>query len=143
MRIQKYSIVSEPTEQETFKVKSSKVVADYLRTIWNDSFDYQESFYVLTLDNALNVVGYRCISTGGTTATIVEPKFVAKFAIDSLCRSVILAHNHPSGNLSPSAQDKELTARIKEGLKLFDISVTDHVILTAESHYSFADEGYI
>jgi len=73
--------------------------------------------------------------------TVVEPKVVAKYAVDSLCSGVIIAHNHPSGNLNPSDQDIAITKKIKEGLKLFDISLLDHIILTAEGHTSLQELG--
>jgi DNA repair protein RadC len=142
-KIKKLSIVSEPTSEDTFIIKNSDEAIVYLKKIWNDSFDWQESFYILTLDRKCRVSGYRCISMGTTCATLVCPKIVAKFAIESLCHGIILAHNHPSNNLYPSEEDKKLTKKVKEGLGLFDIVVLDHIILTKDSYYSFVEEGLL
>ena len=86
------------------------------------------------------VTSYAKISQGGTSATVVDPKIIAKYAVDDLCSSVILVHNHPSGNKEPSQPDKDLTKKIKTGLRMFDIGVLDHIITTKDSYTSFADE---
>ncbi|MEP1088659.1 MAG: JAB domain-containing protein, partial [Algoriphagus sp.] len=81
------------------------------------------------------------ISSGGTAGTVVDVKLVYAAAIKANSSSVILAHCHPSGNLLPSEQDKRLTQRIKKAGEILDIPVLDHLIMTAEGYYSFADEG--
>ena len=91
------------------------------------------------LDRSNNTVGYAKISQGGIVGTVVDLKIIAKYCIDSLCSSVILAHNHPSGNLTPSMQDKQITKKIKDGLNLLEITTFDHLIITEESYYSFSD----
>ena len=83
------------------------------------------------------------ISQGGISGTVVDTKIIAKYCVDTLCSAVILAHNHPSGNLNPSTQDIKITRKIKEGLELLDVKVLDHVILTSDSYYSFADENIL
>jgi DNA repair protein RadC len=75
--------------------------------------------------------------------TVVDIKLIAKYAIDCLASGVILAHNHPSGNLKPSNEDLAITKRIKEGLKTLDIQVLDHIILTSDGYLSFGDEGIL
>jgi DNA repair protein RadC len=83
------------------------------------------------------------VSSGGLTGTIVDVRIVLGTALKAAATSIILAHNHPSGNLHPSQEDFNLTKRIKEAAKFMDITVIDHLILTDENYYSFADEGQI
>lgn len=141
----RYSIVAERIEgYEPFKVESSSSIVGFLRGIWEDMVT-QETFYLVLLDNQLRVLGYKLVGKGGLTSTVVDPAVVARYALmEGTCKSVILAHNHPSGKLSPSQPDRDITRRIKEGLSLFDIGVTDHVILSPEGdYYSFADQGVL
>ena len=99
-----------------------------------------ESFYIVFLNRANKPVGYACIGKGGITSTLVDIKIICKYAIESLCTSVILAHNHPAGSLKPSESDINLTKNIKKSLEVFDISILDHIILSDEcSYYSLAD----
>lgn len=98
-----------------------------------------EEFWVLLLSRAGNIIAKERISIGGTAATVVEPKMVMKRGIEHLAASIILVHNHPSGNLNPSPQDDALTKRIKEAGKIMDINIVDHLIITPESYYSYAD----
>ena len=82
--------------------------------------------------------------TGGTTATVVDVKLIAKYAVESLAAAVILCHNHPSGNIQPSPADRSVTDKIKDALKLVDCMVMDHIIISPEGRYfSFGDEGLI
>ena len=93
------------------------------------------------LNQANKTIGYAKISQGGIAGTVVDVRIIAKYAVESLAVSVILAHNHPSGNLKPSEADLIITKKIKEGLKILDIKVFDHIILSADNYYSFEDEG--
>ena len=97
-------------------------------------------FYVVMLNNANNTIGYTKISQGGITGTVVDVRLIAKHALECLATSVILIHNHPSGNSKPSSADKLITEKIKHGLALLDIRVLDHIILTENTYFSFADE---
>ncbi|MDE5607934.1 MAG: DNA repair protein RadC [Muribaculaceae bacterium] len=100
-----------------------------------------EEFWVIHLSRANRVISQDCISRGGTAATVVDIKLVLKSAIDRLSSAIILVHNHPSGNLHPSSQDDNLTARIKKGAELLEIRVLDHIIISPEGYYSYNDEG--
>lgn len=100
-----------------------------------------EEFWVVHLSRANRVISTDCISRGGTGSTVVDIKLVLKSAIDRLASSIILVHNHPSGNLNPSAQDDKLTMRIKNGAEMLDIRVLDHVIIAPTGYYSYNDEG--
>ncbi|MEP0710888.1 JAB domain-containing protein [Algoriphagus sp.] len=124
------------------RVESSRQVYEVFAKAWDqDRIEFVEDFKVMLLSRANRVLGIVTISSGGTAGTIVDVKLVYAAAIKSNSSSVILAHNHPSGNLLPSEQDKRLTQRVKEAGRILDIPVLDHVIMTAEGYYSFADEG--
>ena len=97
----------------------------------------------MLLNRANKTIGYAKISQGGVSGTVVDVKLIAKYAVESLASGVILAHNHPSGNLTPSHQDIALTRKVKEALTLLDSQLLDHVILSADGYKSFADEGIL
>ncbi len=122
------------------KISCSRDSADFIKQFYGEDIEIYESFFILLLNQANQTIGYAKISQGGIAGTVVDIRIVAKYAIESLAFSVILAHNHPSGNLKPSQQDLALTKKIKEGLKLLDINVLDHLILTNDDYYSMADE---
>ena len=136
-----FTIKKNQTEFPQATVKTSKQAADFIRQFYSDDIEIFESCFILLLNRNNVTQGYAKISQGGTAGTIVEPKIVAKYAVDSLCSGVIIAHNHPSGNLNPSDADIAITQRIKEGLNLFDINLLDHIILTANGHTSLAESG--
>lgn len=100
-----------------------------------------EEFWVLLLNRANQVVRPVQISQGGVSGTVVDPKMIFKVAIEHLASSIILAHNHPSGNLTPSQADKDITAKVKQAGKILDLPVLDHLIVTDSAYFSFADEG--
>lgn len=101
-----------------------------------------EEFWVMLLSRSNRVIARECISRGGTAATVVEPKLVFKRAIEHLASSIILVHNHPSGNLNPSPQDDALTRKLKDAGSLMDINVIDHLIIIPNGgYYSYADNG--
>ncbi|TAH40819.1 MAG: DNA repair protein [Bacteroidetes bacterium] len=129
---------------ERRKISSSKDVEVILREIWTDStIELREEFYILLLNRANQLLGWSKIATGGLTGTVCDPRIVFSIALKCLACSVILAHNHPSGNTQPSNSDIQLTKNLVAGGKLLEISVLDHLILTKDSVYSFADEGII
>ena len=100
-----------------------------------------EEFWILMLNQAHHIMGKQRISTGGVTGTVVDSKMVFQPAIETLATSIILVHNHPSGNLIPSQADIELTRKLKEGGKFLDVQVLDHVIMAHSGYFSFNDEG--
>lgn len=139
----KISLVREASPFHSAKLKQSTHVAEYARKFYETDIAIYESFYVIYLNRANNVIGFIKLSQGGTAGTVADPKIIMKYAIDLLASCVICIHNHPSGNIHPSEADIKLTQKIKNGLQLFDISLLDHVILSENEHYSFADEGMI
>ena len=112
-----------------------------MRSIWSDDLEIREEFNILLLNRANHVLGWFNVSVGGTSATVIDPKLIFSVALKCNASGVILAHNHPSGNLNPSDADLNLTTKLKEGGKILEIKILDHIILTSESYYSFADEG--
>lgn len=131
------------TDFPKIKVNSSKTASDFIRRFYFDDITIYESFFILLLNRNNNTIGYAKIGQGGVSGTTADPKLIAKYAIESLASGVILAHNHPSGNLKPSQSDLQLTKKIVEMMKIFDCPILDHIILTEDSFYSFADEGLI
>lgn len=102
-----------------------------------------EEFWVLFLDRANQVTKKEKISAGGVSGTVVDSKLIFKKALDELASSIILVHNHPSGNIQPSQQDIQLTQKIKEAGRILDIPVLDHVIFTDQNYFSFVDASLL
>ncbi|MEO5603646.1 MAG: DNA repair protein RadC [Cyclobacteriaceae bacterium] len=102
-----------------------------------------EEFWILLLNRANRVIKKHQISQGGVSGTVADPKIIFKVALGELASGIILAHNHPSGNLTASQADIELTKKLKEAGKLLEIQVLDHVIIAGQKYYSFADEGIL
>lgn len=122
-------------------VRYSREIAEYLRALLKDH--HHEVFVVVFLNRANRINHYEIISEGGITGTVADPRIILKKALEEDAVSIILCHNHPSGNLLPSRADEELTQKIKEASKYFDIKVLDHIIVSEEGYYSFADEGIL
>lgn len=126
------------------KVNSSKMVYDILLDNWNkDILELQEQFKVILLNRANKVLGIYEASTGGMSGTLADPKLIFSTALKACATAIIVAHNHPSGNLKPSQEDIGLTKKLIAGGKILDINVLDHIIVTAEGYFSFGDEGLI
>lgn len=138
-----YELKKIQSQFPVIKITSSKESADFIRKFYTDDIEIFESAFILLLNQANNTIGFAKISQGGITGTVVDPRLVAKYAVESLSTGVILCHNHPSGNLKPSQADILLTEKIKKGLGFLDIRLFDHLIITNEGYYSFADEGII
>ncbi len=124
------------SEQDVIK-ESSDVYNIFLPDLGDLSY---EEFWILLLNHANKVVAKVKIASGGVHQTIVDVKLLFKYALDHLATGIILCHNHPSGNLFPSAADKLLTNKIVDGAKFLDIRILDHVIIGKDEYFSFADE---
>ncbi|CAN5752590.1 DNA repair protein RadC [soil metagenome] len=120
-------------------VRNSNEIADFLKSTLKD-YNY-EVFAVLFLNRANKIKHFEIISRGGITGTVADPRIILKKAIEEEASSIVLSHNHPSGNLKPSRADEELTQKIKQAASYCDIRVLDHIIVSDEGYYSFADEG--
>lgn len=107
-----------------------------------ETIGYRETFKVLLLNNSNKIIGYTTISEGGLTSTIVDVRMIMQTALVSNATSIILTHNHPSGNPRPSVHDDNLTKKIKSACELMDIRLLDHIIVTPyDSFFSYCDEG--
>ena len=122
-------------------VSSSSDIAIYLQTRLKDY--RHEVFAVLFLNRANKINHFQIVSEGGITGTVADPRVILKKALEEDAVSIILCHNHPSGSLKPSKADEVLTDKIKEAAGYLDIKVLDHIIVSDDGYYSFADEGLL
>ena len=127
--------------REKSLVTGSSDVAGYLQTLLKDH--RHEVFAVLFLNRANKINHFEVVSEGGITGTVADPRVILKKALEQDAVSLILCHNHPSGSLKPSRADEDLTQKIKEAAKYFDIKILDHIIVSEDGYYSFADEGIL
>lgn len=142
-KARKFRIVSEPSEFYAAKIISAQNAADYCRQFFGDDIEIYESMFMVMLNQGSKTIGWVKISQGGITGTVCDPRIIMKYACESLATSIILCHNHPSGNLKPSRADEIMTERITQALKFMDVKVFDHIILTADGFLSFAEEGLL
>jgi DNA repair protein RadC len=126
-------------------LNSSQLVYEFSKNIpeLQEDIEYKESFYIFMFNNATKLVGYSKIGEGGLTATHVDIRVILQHTLLSCATAVIILHNHPSGQLRPSTQDKTITEKIRNALLLCDIQLLDHLIITKNAYYSFADEGIL
>lgn len=122
-------------------ILSSSDIASFLQVKLKDH--RHEVFAVMFLNRANKVNHFEIISTGGITGTVADPRIILRKALEHDAVNIILCHNHPSGSLKPSRADEQLTAKIKEAAKLLDLTVLDHLIVSENGYYSFADEGIL
>jgi len=126
------------------RISTSKDAFDVLLQTWDKSIiELQEQFKVMLLNRNNKVLAIYESSTGGLTGTVADPKLVFAAALKAAALNIILAHNHPSGSIEPSNADKELTSKIVCAGKFLDIKVLDHIILTTDAYFSFADDGLL
>lgn len=128
---------------ERATIKCSQDAYDILQTIFEDCVQHHEEVYALYLNRRFKLLGVYCIGKGGLSTCPADIKMILQIALKTNAGSIMLSHNHPSGNLEPSVQDKSLTSRIKEVCRMLDLVFLDHIIMTDESYYSFADEGLL
>jgi DNA repair protein RadC len=122
-------------------VTSSLDIAAFLKSSLKDY--RHEVFGVVFLNRANKINHFEIISSGGITGTVADPRIILKKALEENAVGLILCHNHPSGSLKPSRADEELTTKIREAARYFDIKVIDHIIVSEDGHFSFADEGIL
>jgi len=126
------------------KITRSNDAYELFMKYWDENkLEFVEQFKVMLLNKANRVLGICEISTGGISGTVADPKLIFMAALKSNASFIVIAHNHPSGNLKPSRQDEELTGKIKEAGKFLDLPLLDHLIITDEGFFSFADEGLL
>jgi DNA repair protein RadC len=126
------------------KITCSEDAYKILLENWNDkTIELCEEFKILLLNRANKVLGIVNISSGGVSGTVADPKIIFSSALKANCSSLILVHNHPSGNLQPSQADLKLTNNLVQAGKYLEIPVLDHLIISSESYFSMSDEGII
>lgn len=113
------------------------------RKAWSDDIEYKESFAALYLNRGNRVLGLHWHSRGGVAGTIVDGKQILGIALKSNASSIILCHNHPSGNRTPSEADKHLTEKLRKACAFMDLKLLDHIILIKDGFLSFVDEGLL
>ncbi|MDI3321402.1 JAB domain-containing protein [Pinibacter soli] len=146
MKVSELEIIYKPKirASERPQIKASNDAYKLFLASWDmGKIELLEQFKVMALNNANRVLGICEISSGTISATIVDPKLVFGLLLKAGASSAIISHCHPSGNLKPSNSDVQMTHKICEGGKLLDIKILDHLIITPESYYSFADDGAI
>lgn len=122
-------------------IRSSRDAYNLLKDLIGEHIHHQEVFCAMYLNKANKVMWTEVINIGGQSSCTIDNKSIVKRALMGGCAALIVAHNHPSGNKTPSENDKRATKRIKEGLKYFDIDLLDHIIVCDNGYYSFADNG--
>ena len=131
-------------KQERIKISNSQDAFKAILSNWNkNTIELHEEFKVLLLNRANEVLGVHTVSKGGITATVVDIRILFAVALKSASTSIVLAHNHPSGNLKPSEADKKLYEKVKKASEYLDIQVLDNMIITKAGFYSFADRNLI
>ena len=135
----KITYESNNTGRKKIKVKSSAEVYELILPYW-EQIEYRESFKILLFNMSNHVLGINTVSLGGISKTIVDLKMILQGALLANASAIVALHNHPSGNLKPSIDDDAITVRIKQASKIFDIELIDHLIVTKEGYYSYADE---
>jgi DNA repair protein RadC len=123
------------------KISSSFLAQQFARKFYGDDLEIFESVFIILLNQSNMSIGYAKISQGGIASTIVDNRIIAHYAVNTLATGLIIVHNHPSNNCTPSLADEKMTERLSTMLAILDVSLHDSIIITANNHYSFADEG--
>lgn len=138
-----YKISATKQDFSIAKIKSAEDAFKYAKQFYFDDINIFESCFIILLNQANNVMGFAKISQGGLSSTVVDVRLIAKYAIEVLATSVMIVHNHPSGDVKPSYQDDKLTEMAKQGLLFLNIRLLDHLVISEDKYYSYADEGRI
>jgi len=124
-----------------FKITQSSDAHTFIRDFYDNDIEIYESVFILLLNNSNITIGFAKISQGGITGSLIDIRIVAKYCVEALATGCILAHNHPSGKLEPSRADVDITLKVRDALKLFEINLLDHLIITVDGFYSLKDSG--
>jgi DNA repair protein RadC len=146
MQLTEITVQYNPKQNASNRIKivTSQDAVNYLSGVFNqNTINMQEQVIVLYLNRANYILGHQLLSIGGLTSTVLDVRIVLATALKCLACSIIIAHNHPSGELKPSRQDLGITHQLKKAGELLDIKLLDHFIITDGGYYSFADEGAI
>lgn len=144
MEISEISVSYSNSNKEKLKVNNSKKSYEILLDSWDKkTIELQEEFKIILLNRSNTVLGIYPLSKGGVSGVIVDAKLVFSVALKCNASSIIVAHNHPSENLTPSEADKNITKKLKKAGEYLDIVLLDHLIITKDSYFSFADNGLL
>jgi len=144
IKLPELKIKVKATKGDEFYIKNSDDIVNVLRSIFKaDTLLWTEEFILVCLNRANKVIGYYKVGAGGFSGVVCDVRVIMTMALQSSASCLIVAHNHPSGNLKPSDNDRKMTDKINGACKLFDINLLDHIILTEDSYYSFAEEGQL
>ena len=139
--IQEIKVSYTSGNRDKVKITNSKDSYELLLSCWSQkTIELQEEFKVLLLNRNNQVLGIYPLSKGGVSGTVVDAKLVFSVALKCNASSIIIAHNHPSGNLKPSLADKKVTKKMKSACEMLEINLLDHLIIAGNAYYSFADE---
>lgn len=132
------------TKGDKVTITSPDKMVEVMRSIFNaDTILWTEEVIMVCLNRANDVVGYYRVSSGGFSGSVLDPRVVMTIALQNASSSIILAHNHPSGNLKPSEGDKSVTEKIRKACEFFDMKLLDHLIITDESYFAFSENGLL
>ena len=140
MTAKEYKLTCTTNEMQSIQVTGPADAAVFAANFFEDDINIYESCFIILLNRANKIIGWYKVSSGGLDATIIDKRIICKVAIDALSAGVILVHNHPSGEVRPSPADIKMTKEVKDCLKLFDVTLVDHIILSEKKYYSFTDE---
>ena len=140
MTAKEYKLTCTTNEMQSIQVTGPADAAVFAANFFEDDINIYESCFIILLNGANKIIGWYKVSSGGLDATIIDKRIICKVAIDALSAGVILVHNHPSGEVKPSSADIKMTKEVKDCLKLFDVVLVDHIILSEKKYYSFTDE---
>lgn len=129
--------------KERYRVKDSSTAVEYIRPTFAPFMEHHEEFHILLMNKANHVLGIHKVGQGGLSGTVVDVRIIFQAALLANASSIILFHNHPSGNLKSSDADDAISKKVLEAGKFLDIKVLDHCILTLDGYYSYADDGRI
>jgi DNA repair protein RadC len=142
--ISEIAITYKPNHYTKESLSSVTNAADILRMFWNpETIEYYEECKVLYLDRANHILGVYNVSRGGLNGTVMDVRMIYQGALKANAHSIIVSHNHPSGNREPSEEDRTITRQIKSAGEFLSIKLLDHIIMTKDSYLSFRDNGYL
>lgn len=143
-QVAEIGIYYKSSSDEKFKIKTSDDAFKLFIDSWDmNTIELQEEFKVMLLNNSNEVLGIFPLSKGGITACLVDVRLIFACALKANATHIIVSHNHPSGKLTPSVKDEEITQKIKSACRLLDIDLLDHIIITTKGYYSFMEVGQL
>lgn len=132
-----------PEIGERIRIEGSRDSFEILKPYFEEHIEYREAFYVIYTSRVNRMMAVQLVSLGGVAGTVVDTRIIFQAAILMLASGIVLAHNHPSGNLQPSTADLSITRKIKEECKNLDMTLLDHLVMAKDKYLSFSDEGLI